>query len=175
MLKIAQTGSHESKSHWRQIMKVSRLIGGAALLVALNAGSALAIPVLGGEYPDLQKVLNNITVSPTLGVSSVNVLTDYRPYDSYWHVTATGGSVATMIIEVAGNASVNTFGIFDPHNTNNRLQLFDGAASQGAQAILSSYANGKFSVNFGTKQQFSSTTFGYYIGTPDGFFFSDTS
>ena len=160
-------------------MKVFRVFTVATLFLALAAGSAMAIPVLGGEDPDLQEVLDSITVSPNLGVSSVDVTTDYLAdtTDSYWNVTATGGAVSTMIIEVAGNSGVNTFGIYDYADTSNRVELFGGAATTGTSSLLRMFADGTVEVNFGGAPGglFSSTTFGFYLSAPDGVFYSDTT
>jgi Domain of unknown function (DUF4114)/PEP-CTERM motif len=160
-------------------MKVFRVFTVATLFLVLAAGSAMAIPVLGGEQPDLQKVFNNITVLPTPGVSSVDVTTDYLAdtTDSFWNVTASGGAFATMIIEVAGNSGVNTFGIYDYADTSNRVQLFGGAATTGTHSTLTMYADGTVEVDLGYAPggHFSSTTFGFYLSAPDGVFYSDTS
>ena len=74
-------------------------------------------------------LLDGITVGPVPGVSSVTAATDELPdvLDSYWDITGTGGSVSTMIIELASFAAVNTFGIYDPTNPLNTVQLFGGA------------------------------------------------
>ena len=107
----------------------------ALAVMLVTAGSAFAIPTVRGEYPDLQVILDDITVGPVAGDSSVDVTTDYiaDTGDSTWSVTASGGSVATMIIEVAGWAGVNTFGIYQGDQT---VELFNGAASAGSQVFL---------------------------------------
>ena len=86
--------------------KLSKILIITVLSVFLVAGTAMAIPVLSSDstVTDLQDVLDNITVG---GDSSVNVTTDYLSdtADSYWSLTASGASNATMIIELAGSAS----------------------------------------------------------------------
>lgn len=147
----------------------------AALAVTLvTAGSAMAIPVLGGEAPDLQTILDDITVG---GDSSVDVTTDYiaDTNDSTWSVTGSGGSVATMIIEVAGWAGVNSFGIYQGDQ---KVELFNGAASQGSQTVLSIKADGSVHVKFtDTGVDFAGgNTFGYYMtNSPGQTFYSDTA
>jgi len=168
------------------------------ILVALSALLALNATALAGPGGPpgaaLQTVLNDITVS---GTSSVNVTTDFIPDgdDDQWHITATSGSVATMIIEIADFAGTNVFGIYDLANPANRLVIFNGAAGSelsdpagaGAQATLTSLANGTFIVTTNwplgggqTSATFSSTWFGFYLDAtagnedPDAVFFSDT-
>ena len=128
----------------------------------LTVGSALALPY-GGNPASLQGVLDGITTGPVAGDSSVNVDTDYinDSYDSYWSVTGSGGSVATMIIEIAGLANSNTFGVY---NNGKYVQLFDGAATAGSQALLSIKADGSVFVNFAdTGVDFTGNVFGYYL------------
>lgn len=159
------------------------ILKGLALAVigtAFAAGSAMALP-LGGS---LQGAINAITTAPVAGTSSVNVTTDMinDAYDSYWVTTGTGGSVATMIIEIAAFAGTNTFGIYDPTNSANKVQLFDGAASTGTQSMLSVAADGSIFVNMSdTGIDFGTTAFGYYLDAtagnqnPSALFYSDTS
>ena len=84
----------------------------------------LLLPISGTS---LQGVLNGITVAPTAGVSSVNVNTDQVAADSYWAISGSGASVATIVIELAGFAGSNTFGIF---NGTNSVEIFSGVASR---------------------------------------------
>jgi hypothetical protein len=146
----------------------------AMAVTLLTAGSALAIPVLGGESPDLQTILNDITVG---GDSSIDVTADYigDTGDSTWSVTGSGGSVATMIIEVAGWSGVNSFGIYQGENT---VELFNGAATQGSQTVLSIKADGSVYVRFAdTGVDFAGgNSFGYYMtNEPGQTFYSDTA
>jgi len=120
----------------------------------------------------LQKILDDITVG---GNSSVNAGTDMLSdtSDSYWSITATGGSVSTMVIEIAGNASSNIFGVY---NGSAKVQLFSGAASAGAQATLSITDTGKVFVNHvDTGITFGSSVFGFYLAGPGGNWYSDTT
>ena len=136
----------------------------------LISGSAFATPISGTS---LQDVLNGITVAPTVGVSSVNVNTDQVAGDSYWAISGSGASVATIVIELAGYAGTNTFGIF---NGSNYVEIFSGSAFAGDQAIISIKADGSVYKNFAdTGVNFSGNIFGYYLNSPDGVFYSDTT
>lgn len=167
-------------------MNYKQLIAAAALTGWMAA--AAAAPVYIAPYGDdgvgtgLQDVLNNITVG---GDSSINVNTDQLSdgVDSYWNITATGGSVATFVIEIAGNANSNTFGVYDRSNPNNFLELFSGPATAGngpqSTVTFNMFANGDVQAigagvyntgNFGSKD------FGFYLGSADGpIFYSDSS
>jgi hypothetical protein len=152
---------------------IKSLLAGVALVAS---ASAFATPVsLGGESPDLQTVINNLYINagtstalaPDVNLNQVNESGTFQ-------IEASGGSVSTMIIEVAGNAGTNTFGIYDIYNPTNTLQLFNGAAASGGQVLLSVNDSFQFSVNFGAGgvATFNSAQYGYYLGTVNGTFYS---
>ncbi len=115
----------------------------------------------------------------------------YNPYtqqvnpSAFWSIGATGISENKIVLELAGNANLNTFGIFDPSNPSNTLQLFSGPASAGWSVALFNLGGGDYSAtlfnNLGVAQ--GTTTahfgvdnlFGYYLGTPGGTFYSKAS
>ncbi len=105
------------------------------LMMALIACMMLSSTAMA-DSPTLQEILNNITVGPIAGKSSVNVETDRMANDSYWSITGSGGSLSTMIIEVAGLAAQNGFGVYDMSNSNKKVELFSGAATTGSQVTL---------------------------------------
>lgn len=119
----------------------------------------------------LQTILNNITDD---GSSSVNVNTDQVSGDKYWQLSASGSSAATMIIEVAGYAGSNQFGIYDAANPANKVFLFNGAATTGDQTNVAIKATGAVWVNnVATGTVFSGPTFGYFLQSPAGTFYSN--
>jgi hypothetical protein len=135
----------------------------------------------------LQGVLDDITVAPVDGDSSVDVETDMLPdtgpgvHDSYWDITGSGGSLATVIIELAAFAEDNTFGVFDRANPATTVQIFSGAATTGTQATLSITSAGDVYLNHSdTGIDFASKWFGYYLdatvnaASGGGFWYSDT-
>ncbi len=139
-----------------------------------------ATPLLAS--PDLQGVIDSITLAPVPGSSSVNVATDSIPdgQDSYWSLNASGGSVATIIT----NGGITSFGIFDKSNPTSLVELFSAADTAGDQAVLSIKADGSVYVNFAdTGVDFAGNAFGYYLeATPVGItafqstiFYSDTT
>lgn len=157
-------------------MKRLSILSVAALLVCVVAASASATYINpvggGGSEQSLQAVLDSITLGPAAGVSSVNVQTDQLAYDETWEITATGGSVSTMIIEIAGYASGNTFGVYDPTNLSKKVQIFSGSDGPGAQKTLGITDDGSVFVNGSDSGvNFSGNLFGYYLKDPNGNFF----
>jgi len=155
------------------------------ILVGLMATPVLANPAVfgGGGGASLQAVLDNMTLAPVPGSSSVNVLTDdlSDAMDSYWSITATGQSGSTIVVELAGFANQNTFGLYDAAAPGTMVQIFAGAAGPGSQATVGIQADG--SVWFGdsttpysdTGVDFAGNLFGYYLNSPQGLFHSDTA
>jgi hypothetical protein len=126
----------------------------------------------------LQSVLNGITTAPTAGTSSINVATDALSdsTDTLWAISGSGGSVSTIVIEIAGFAGSNTFGVYDAASPFTKVELFNGAADQGDQVLLSIKADGSVFVNMvDTMTDFAKNCFGYYMISPQGTFYSDTS
>jgi hypothetical protein len=130
----------------------------------------------------LQGVLDSITVAPTVGKSSVDASGEYNDalsFDSYWAITATGGSVATIVIEIAGFAANNVFGIYDSANAASKVEIFNGAAAKGSQAVVSIKEDGSVFLNFAdTGKNFQSNSFGYYLTNGEAVprnFYSDTA
>jgi hypothetical protein len=136
------------------------------LIFSLMACAIMAVPALA--EPTLQDVLNGIT-SPYPGVSSVTVGPDTLSdtLDSYWSSGATGGSLSTIVVELAGSAGENTFGVYDMANPAQRIELFSGASVAGDQALFGIKADGSVIKNFvDTGINFGGNAFGFYLGTP---------
>ena len=157
------------------------LVAAAALAVS---ASAFAVPVLPGTETPLQTIINNAyggTGSPVTSAPNVNT---NQSGAELFKIEASQGSIATMIIEIAGNAATNLFGIYDPSNAATRLQLFGGSATAGGIVTLYQYAGNRFSTTSSGNLfnppadavQFSGSTFGYYLGTANnGTFYSQAS
>ncbi|WP_310598702.1 PEP-CTERM sorting domain-containing protein [Desulfobulbus sp.] len=148
----------------KQLLK-SALIAVAGL--GLLAGTAQAT---------LQDTLNGITVG---GPSSVNATTDMMSdtNDSYWNITASGGSFATMVLNIAGLGTGSTFGIYDSSNKNNFVELFSGSqTSAGQHATVSILDDGTVVRNlFDQAGTFTGGTFGYYINFNGITYYSDST
>jgi hypothetical protein len=158
-----------------KMKKLMRILTLSLLSIFLVTGTAMATHIPGTA---LQGVLDGITVSP-LGNSSVDVTTDYLldTCDSYWSITGTGASATTMIVEMAGFAPNNIFGVY---SGTDYVQLFAGAGVTGDQAFLSIKADGSVYVNLtDTGVDFAGNNFGYYLDSTfygnGGLWHSDTS
>jgi len=160
--------------------RATMFIMGSIMVWTLSDYAAAGI-VFGDGGASLQGVLDTITVNP-IGDSSIDVTTDALTdmADSYWAVSATGGDVSTLIIELTGFARENKFGIYDKADPSKKVQLFNGVASSGDQALVSIRANGRVYVNFAnTGIDFAANEFGYYLDSTyfsdGGLWYSDTS
>lgn len=144
-------------------------------------GSPVCVATLGGNGSEssLQGVFDGITTSH----GDINVYTGQANPSAYWSVSGSGASENALVLEIAGNANSNTFGIFDPTDSSNHLQLFTGVATTGWTATLYNNGSGSFTANLlnpthGMEDSRSATfgagnLFGYYLGTTNGIFFSD--
>lgn len=162
-------------------MKKTLLTTVAFGALLLNQAFASPIGGFGDGGAGLQAALNSITTAP-LNASSVNVTTDdlSDSQDSYWEIGGSGGSVSTILIELAGFAGTNKFGIYDAADPSKKVELFNGVATVGAQKLLSILANGSVLVNFAaTGVTFAANAFGYYLDSSaeaaGGVFYSDTA
>ena len=146
-------------------------------------GAPTCVATTGGDGPNssLQDQLNAMTTSGP----DINVYNGQYVPSSYWTIGATGGSENKILLELAGNAPTNTFGIFDPSNTGNYLQLFSGPASAGWSTLLSQTGNTFTATYFNASNVFqgqasitiNGNLFGYYLGAASNSptFFSDAS
>jgi hypothetical protein len=172
------------KTARRKIKNVLSL-GLFAMALSLTGYSHAVVVNPGGDGPgtSLQDVFNDLTLAPTAGLSSINVNSDQLSdfMDSYWSITATGGSVTTIVVELAGFSNTNLFGIYDAADPNNQVGLFGGSATEGSQTVVSIMSDGSVFRNFtDTGVTFADNAFGYWLnstrGGPDGgIFYSDTS
>lgn len=125
-----------------------------------------------GIGDDLQSQLNARTKNGT----PINVYTDQYTPSSHWTSSPTG-SLNRLLFEIAGNSAVNSFGIYNPSDKTQTFQIFSGPDGANALAALSYDGSGNYSLLGGsggsTTFTNNSGTFGYYINTPYGFFFSD--
>lgn len=165
-------------------MKIlARLLSGLVMAAAANAVSATVIQS-GSETP-LQQVLCNLYTAagaPNCNAAP-NVNTDQYGLDQLWAIEASGFSGATLVIEIAGNANTNTFGIYDAANPANQIQLFAGVANQGDTAMINISDTGAVTIVYFDNGVFAGVSggslagnlFGYYLGTTGGTFYSQAA
>jgi hypothetical protein len=116
----------------------------------------------------LQQIFNDI------GATSINVMTDQSSAAIFTN-TADGTAVATMVLELAGYATTNTFGIYSYADPSKQIQVFGGAATSGAKTYIEFMADGSVAVNGNTVAGFGNM-FGFYISTGGGnTFYSEDS
>ena len=126
--------------------------------------------------PTLQALLDSYTIG---GDSSIDVTTDQVEGAEYWRNTDSGITPTRLVADYSVNSHVNSFGIFDRNDASNRFELFDGANSAGDITAFGMDADGSIWTGslwgFGDSgEDFSSTTFGFYVDTGSSIFFSDS-
>lgn len=151
-------------------MKLKTLAG---MLLGLGLiGQAHAATISGNA---LQGVLDGVTQG---GSSSIDVQTDQVVNDDTWALSASGGSVSTLIVEIAAYADSNSFGLYDSSNPANYVEIMPGSDSSGAQALVSIKADGSVHVNNADSGvDFAGNMFGYYlnVAATGNRYFSDTA
>jgi Domain of unknown function (DUF4114)/PEP-CTERM motif len=147
----------------------------AVAAVAASA-AAMATPVSGSG---LQNAINGLYAAPGTTGTPQNANTDQAAEVGTFVIEAAGGSFSTMVVENAGLAATNTFGIYDPFSGAS-LQLFAGSAAATARALIDATVNGSggidFTLNFtGPTVTFASQVFGYYLNNGSQTFYSQAS
>jgi len=141
------------------------------------AASGMATTIYpGGDGPgsSLQNVLDTNGYS---GIDAAGVVNDalLDPLDSYWSITG-DMSTTTLIIELAGWANFNTFGVYDANNPGTTVELFQGTDSAGKQAFLSIESDGSVFLGTDTGIDFAGNYFGYYLTSGSGItYYSDSA
>jgi hypothetical protein len=144
-----------------------RFISSASLALLLTSTVAQAVPtpvnVLGENGSSatlsLQGIINARGNTLVNIASDADQLDDGIGGDAWW--TAGSGISSALVIEVAGYAPDNRFGIYNVANPGQKIQVFGGSATGGASAVTISPFE----------------TFGFYLtNSVAGFtWYSDTS
>ncbi len=111
-----------------------------------------------GGLGGLQTVFNDLLVSGP-GIDAVNSQHNAALFTN----TASGGAVATFIIELAAFGGTNAFGIYSASDPSVKAEVFDGSDAGGDQALISFMANGNIKVNGSVVATGFSRNFGFYI------------
>jgi len=161
--------------------KVSILQLGALAALGLAAAQANALCTFGGSgEPSLQGSFNSMLGANTLNASTA-CLSDGN--DAAWSTVGSIGQI-DIVLELAGNANTNVFGVYDLNDPNARLSIFSGSDTVGDQAVLrlrQTVDGWRLSVqqvgSSGWTHQFISTSaFGFYLSVQgEGTFYSQTS
>lgn len=153
-------------------------------LLGLVAASAFSLPasavMFGDDGVALQDVFDGIA---TDGANDVNVATDMLGdgLDSTWQIGGSGLGSSTIIVEIAAFKNTNSFGIYDSV-TNQKVELFNGAAGAGNQVAVTIKFDGSVFLNIATDTgiDFAANSFNFYLDAtigsdnPDAIFYSDT-
>jgi hypothetical protein len=138
-----------------------RWVAAAALMMLAAQVRASCTFGASGE-PSLQSVFDAV-VSP----GSLSAAND-RVSDALW--TTQGRAAATIIVELAGFASSNLLGIYDPLNPKSRqVSVFAGSATSGSTTTLQLIPNGAgydVIANDTVEGHFASSAFGFFLHTP---------
>jgi Domain of unknown function (DUF4114) len=146
------------------------------LSLPLLATSARAACTFGASSePTLQGVFDSM-LGPEAPSATVDCVEPSA--DAVWR--SDPEATATIIIELAGFAPNNVFGIYDPSNPTRQVTLFGGAAGAGSSVSLAFVAGDAsgFDVQVGgvALGQFASSDFGFFLRTPQhATFFSQAS
>lgn len=149
--------------------------------LALAGAQAHAACTFGSSSePSLQSSFNSMLGAGTLNASTA-CLDEGK--DASWSTIGSIGEI-DIVLELAGDAATNSFGVYDRNDPGTRLAIFDGNDAAGDQAVLrlrQTVDGWRVSVQeigaHGWSHQFISTgAFGFYLSTrSNGTFFSDSS
>jgi Domain of unknown function (DUF4114) len=165
-------------------MKHWHVAGALIVLSSLSIESFAACTFGVSGEPSLQTNFNGLFGAANAPNAVTDCLADGTGAnrDGVW--TTQGSTSATILLEIAGFANLNTFGIYDPSNPTNQLQVFAGAEGPGSNATLS-FTVGPGGVTVAvttggvvnaTMTPFLSAAFGFYLTTPQGnTFFSQSN
>jgi len=112
--------------------RMGRVVASLALgaLLTTSASAALRSPQVVVNGGSLQGYLNSKG-------ETINVVTD-QDAGQVWSVTVSNNATFTLMIELAGNAGTNTYGIYNGGDAAPALyQLFPGTATTGWFAVAS--------------------------------------
>ena len=123
---------------------VKSALATAALLAATGAN---ATPIQGTSLQTIINGLYGCGLCSAVG-DAPNVVTDQAVPDQEWAIEASGSSIATIVLELAGLANDNIFGVYDIYDPSKRVQLFGGPDSSGDSVALSFNASGTVLRNF---------------------------
>lgn len=137
---------------------MKKVLISAAVLAAFAAIPAQATPIrLDGSETNLQQIVDGL-----VGASTIDVVNDQYATDEGWQLAGFRGE-ADIVIEIAGYANSNKFGIYDIYDPSKRIELFEGQNSASSNGSATFRPSG-----------FTSDLFGFYLETPAGLWFSQS-
>jgi hypothetical protein len=158
--------------------KLVTILSLLSLGIFLTFGSATATYINGNSWDgtgkDLQSVLNAFAEDGNIDLDASSedgtVANDALVLDEIWRSGGVGSNSA-LVIEISGNATTNSFGVYDPYDPSNNLRILSGIDSPYDNETITVFANGEIylggysGVGDTPEATFATNTFGFYIGT----------
>lgn len=144
------------------VVGLAVLLAGPASAAAINSNRPIVLGDNGVE-DNLQEVLDSITV----GGPGIDAFADQTGFALFTN-QASGGAVATFIVEITSGAGTQTIGLYDAHNPTNLIQIFGAGDGAGEQKLISFLATGQVKINGVVAGTLSSNSFGFYLKTGGG-------
>lgn len=150
------------------------LLIAAASLASASALNARPVTINGSA---LQAYLDGKGQTITVNTDQIG--------NALWTTTASHNSTFTLMLELSGNASGNSVGIYNDGATSTLFQIFPGSAAAGWFAVTTFDVGqpGKVVVNLfdqtatwqgqTTYMGVNSASFGFYISGPNGTYFTE--
>lgn len=151
-----------------------------ALLISFGSGTARAdnIRPVTGNLTSLQSFFDGKLSQLQTTDLNINAKTDQYAA-AYYQTTGQDSSdtSALLFYEGAGYAKSNVFGIYAYGDTSKKIQIFSGAASANSNTAVIWVGNDVYVNNVTGSPKIANfgKTFGYYITSPQGTFYSDDS
>lgn len=159
---------------------IATIFLGLASMVTPGNAASLRSPQVSIGSGSLQSYLNSVS-------EAINVTTDQQDVQT-WTTTISGNTTLTLMLELAGFAGNNSYGLYntgDPSATPTLFQVFPGGAAPGWFATAHFGAGGALIVSlFDENAIYQGQTsyaginkyaFGFYIQGPGGTFYSQDS
>jgi len=134
-----------------RILKANLLV---VLALAGTVGVQATLVETTGSWDGAGKNLNDYFAAWGVGQ---DVNTDQLAGDEYWDDKIASGSSAMLVLEVAGHAPLNSFGIFQDLGGITRTELFSGPDAAGSSQAIAAPTG----------------AFGFYLGYQGTYFYSD--
>jgi len=171
LTRVVTTLKEEEKM--KKILLMTAVVSSVVFLLVSISMATFINPISGdGEANNLQNKLDALVRAPDSLplLDASGAVNDALGFDKYWAIQASGGAIATFIIQITGYvpSGFERIGVFDAANPINKVQLFAGGNAPGDQNALSILADG--SVYLGvpgidTGIDFAGNAFGFYIST----------
>jgi hypothetical protein len=119
----------------------------------------------------LQEIFDGLTVAGP----GIDAFSDQVP-SALFSSADDRSAIASFVIELAGFAPENQFGIYSASDPSNRALIFGGPDTVGSEALISFLNPGEIWINGTLAADGFADSFGFYIHTPQGnTFFSEDS